>query len=194
MNRRMGIIWGLFGIMVLLQLYFPTRWILENEETLSEGTPYRFRVRPIDPSDPIRGNYVRINYEADRIRIDDMEEWDEGDEVFVSFELNDDGFVELKEVSKEPFDETPYFQSGVQSVIKRPSERTAIMYLDHPFDRFYIDKEAAQKAEDLLFERTPDDTEESYAIVKILDGQASLEDLVVQGTSIRELVGEGRGQ
>ena len=52
-----------FGLLVAAQLYVPASMILGRENTIKAGKEFQFRVAPIDPNDPLRGKYIRLDYE-----------------------------------------------------------------------------------------------------------------------------------
>ena len=56
------IIFPAFILLVLVQLFVPANMILEQEDILKNGTPYKFKTAPIDPYDPFRGKYVWLGY------------------------------------------------------------------------------------------------------------------------------------
>ena len=51
-----------FALMILAQLSFPLKMIIEREIILHKGETFLFKIEPIDPYDAFRGRYVWINY------------------------------------------------------------------------------------------------------------------------------------
>ena len=45
----------LFAVMCLAQWIVPGKMVYDSENTIAEGTLYKFKTAPIDPSDPIAG-------------------------------------------------------------------------------------------------------------------------------------------
>ncbi|MGB0413684.1 MAG: hypothetical protein ACPGJU_04495, partial [Coraliomargarita sp.] len=60
--------------------------------------------------------------------------------------------------------------------------------IDIPFDRFYMDEAKAPRAEIIARESSRDKT--CWVEVRILNGSAVIEDVVVEGLSLRELAAE----
>jgi uncharacterized membrane-anchored protein len=85
---------GLFIAMCLLQWLVPAKVIYDSENLLREGIQYRFRTLPIDPSDPFRGKYITLNFEANSITLRDRADWKAGEVVFVSFTTDSAGFAQ----------------------------------------------------------------------------------------------------
>ncbi len=183
------LIWGAFGVMVLLQLGVPFRWIYQHEKVLQKGTPFKFRLDPVDPSDPFRGNYMTLEYEADSVPVEAPGAWDHGDRAYVSFDTTDQGFVRLLDVSQRPFGEdVNYFLSEVDAVHRLEGLKRGWIRLEHPFDRYFLPKAQARNAEERLW--SPSEEGPSYAVVRIMDGKACLEELIVQGKPADRIIEE----
>jgi hypothetical protein len=94
MNRIRPVILLLLGLVFLAQWLVPVSMILGRERVLEKGTEVKFRVVPVDPYDPFRGRYVRINVQP---MIDERIEWPQdlkrGDEAFVLLEPDAEGFA-----------------------------------------------------------------------------------------------------
>ncbi len=50
----------LFAVMCLAQWIVPGKMVYDSENTIAEGTLYKFKTAPVDPSDPLRGKYVTL--------------------------------------------------------------------------------------------------------------------------------------
>lgn len=190
MGKKKFLLLG-FGFMVLLQLALPGQMIFQWEQVLEKGTPYKFRVEPVDPRDPFRGNYLTLRYEADSISVEAPSAWNRGQRVHLSFDTTSEGFVTLMDVSKEPFEEgTPSFQAEIEFVHHNTEQKDGWLELDLPFDRYFIDREGAKEAEDLYFEAVRDSSSTVWGRVKIHDGRAAIEDVMVDGRSVEDLLGK----
>lgn len=175
-----------FVLAVIIQLYVPAKMIMEQESIIKEGTVYRFQTAPIDPPDPFRGRYVRLNFNANSFDVPKAGEWEVGQKVYVLIQENPEKFAEIKEVRREaPKDGSIYVQATIQSVAR--AELTTL-FLQYPFHKFYMEEFKAPQAEKLYREIQWDSTQVAYAIVKIREGKAVLEDLMVNDQSIGELV------
>ncbi|MBK6341440.1 MAG: GDYXXLXY domain-containing protein [Flavobacteriales bacterium] len=61
MNRKPLLFLGI----ALAQLAVPAWMIAGRERVLSQGEVFKFKTAPIDPRDPFRGEYVRLDFEAE---------------------------------------------------------------------------------------------------------------------------------
>ena len=101
--------------MVLAQLYVPTKMILDKEKIISEGTVFRFKTAPMDPTDPFRGKYVRLRFEDLSVDIDTSGNWSYNEKGYAILDTDDEGFVYAKKVSKvEPTETRDYLQTEVR--------------------------------------------------------------------------------
>ncbi|HUR30287.1 MAG TPA: GDYXXLXY domain-containing protein, partial [Saprospiraceae bacterium] len=73
-----------FAIMVLVQLYVPASMIMESEKVLKEGKEFKFKTAPVDPTDPFRGKYVELNFDAINFRGPIRDTFNYGEMVYVS--------------------------------------------------------------------------------------------------------------
>ena len=62
------------------------------------------------------------------------------------------------------------------------------MRIEYPFDRFYMEETKAQAAEDMYRESIIDSTQVAYALVNIRNGEAVIRDVLINGTSVSDLV------
>jgi len=193
MDSKKWLLLGFLG-MVLLQLYVPFSMILGREDALSNGEAYKFRTAPIDPRNPFMGSYIRLNFENDHLQVPEGHDWHRGQTVFVHLRQDTKGFAQIGGVSKVPPAEgTPYLKAKVRQIIADDAPK---LYVDYPFDRYYMEESKAYDAElaHRRLQQAPDSI--TYALVKVKDGQAVLEDVMVNGTPIAELIRleRGRGQ
>ncbi len=183
------LIWTGFMIMVMVQLLVPARWVLQSEEALQKGTPYKFRTGPIDPHDPFRGRYLRLDLQAERVRVDRADEWEDGQEVHVRVDTNEEGFAVLEEASHEPFEKgVPSFQTRVARISDPEDSDTTFLILDHPFDRYYLPEDRAELFQDRFFEFMRDTTVTTWARVRIHEGKAKLDGIYVDGQPLEDAI------
>ncbi len=176
--------------MALIQLAVPAKWIYDHEKVLKEGTPYKFRLEPVDPGDPFRGNYLTLNYSATSYKVDDPGEWEKEESVYARIDTNSEGFVRLVDISHSVPENGPYFRTSIRYIRRNHDSEKASLELEHPFDCYYLPKDRAQKVEGLLFRRDSLPEGPNYGLVRILDGKASLEDVVVQGKPVDRIIEE----
>lgn len=180
--------WIAFGLMVLFQLALPGWMFVQRERVLTEGAILLFRTAPIDPRDPFRGEYVALNFEAE------TGQWaapaaTQADaarrSAYAVFVTDSAGFAHITRLTTErPVDSTyvrvEFMVFGTEGV-----HRVSL-----PFDRFYLEEGDGAATEQMLQPQVTNDTplqpRPAHAVVRVLDGEAVIEDLVVDGRSIHE--------
>lgn len=183
MKRPLFII---FAIVALLQLTVPLKMILDKENILSLGVPYKFRTRPIDPYDPFRGRYITLDFTASQFEIPNDSSWRVGDVVYVHLGKDAEGFARIKDITRQPPADgnVDYVKGQIRYVY---DEHITIEY---PFKRFYMEETKAPDAEQLYRSSRMDTAQVVYALVNVRDGEAALKDVMVNDVSISELVEE----
>lgn len=173
---------GLFIVVALAQLAVPGWMIGQREMVLSRGTVYKFRTAPIDPYDPFRGRYVWLNYESATVPYRGAGTIPYGRLLYVAVETGEDGFARLTGAYSQPPDTGDYFP--VESYWIRDSE----IQLTLPFDRYYMNEAAAPAAEIAVREHSRQENRNAHVTVRVLNGQAVLEELYVDDKPIREFL------
>lgn len=180
------VLFPLFILVALAQLYVPAKMIWDKEDVLDSGKEYKFKTAPIDPSDPFRGKYIVLSYDENTIEIPDEHDWIRGEVVYVSMTEDKEGFAKIKSVSKEKIDLNQNFIKAKVGFIT--SFDTTKLTIDYPFDRFYMEESKAYDAELTYRESQRDTTKITYALVNVKNGDAVLKDVLIDGIPIRELV------
>lgn len=180
------ILFPAFILVALVQLYVPAKMIWNREEVLNTGTEYKFRTAPIDPNDPFRGKYIILSFQESTVGVANGQDWETGETVYTSLTTDHNGFSKIKAVSKEkPAGSQDYIKAKVSFVADRDSTRLTI---DYPFDRFYMEESKAYDAELTYIQSQRDTTKTTYALVRVKNGTAVVKDVLIGGTSIREIV------
>lgn len=185
MNNKKTLLLVSLIILALVQLYVPGSMIYEREVILKEGTEYKFKTAPIDPNDPFRGKYINLRFEQNSIKVADANNWKRSEDIFTILSIDSLGFAYPKSISKvEPNDGEIYIASQVNFIQKKSNE----LFIDYPFDRFYMDEFKAYEAGQTYRKSQEDQDKTTYALVSIKDGNAVLKDVLIDGVSIREIV------
>ena len=66
--------------------------------------------------------------------------------------------------------------------------------IHYPFERFYLEESKASEAERLYWEANSDSTQATYAVVRIKDGNAALQDVMINGESIISIIKNLEGE
>lgn len=184
--KKIKLILAAFVLIALVQIYVPARMILDREDVLSTGKEYKFRVAPVDPVDPFRGKYITLRYLENMI-VDETENgWGTSRFVYVILNTDSAGFAKIHSILKdEPMNNQDYFRANVKRIWINNSFRLTI---NVPFDRYYMEESKANTAEEIYRESLSDTNKVAYSLVSIKHGEAVLKDVIIDGTSIKELV------
>jgi uncharacterized membrane-anchored protein len=174
-----------FIVVAVLQIGTPLKMIFDNEDILISGTAYKFKTRPVDPTDPFRGKYITLQFEMNSFEISDSDTaYVYGDEIRVYIENDDEGFAKVVQVSRKPLD------IGSDYVIAKVTNTYSdeIMF-ELPFDRFYMEETKAYDAEKAYRDVNRNSKKnEVYAVVYVKDGASVLENVIIEGIPIQEYV------
>ena len=143
----------LFVFMCVAQWLVPGKMIYDSESVVTSGTVYKFKTQPIDPSDPFRGKYVTLSFEANTIDNPGDHQWQYNEEAYVTFAQDADGFATPVSISTTPPDEGSYLQTKVSYV---DSGSPSPVTFELPFDRFYLEESKASEAEKVYWEAQRD--------------------------------------
>lgn len=177
---------GLFTLMVIVQWFIPLRTVFLQDAVVAEGKTYRFKTQPIDPSDPFRGKYITLRFEADMLEIDTAMRWSMGETVYLTLEEDDEGFAKISDISRLPPENTGAFIRAETGYVFDEGQ----MRLEFPFSRFYVEESKASQAEQAYWGAASDTTQVAYAEVAVRSGNASLVDVKINGRSIVTIVEE----
>jgi len=186
MKRRRLVLIG-FIVVAAVQLYVPFSMIWEREEIIDAGRLYKFRSAPIDPADPLRGRYVVLSYQDNYVEIPGDSIFFSGQNVYVIIENDASGFAKIVDIKlKKPSSETDFVKAEIASV-SYSSDMSSI-YVDYPFNRYYMEESKAPLAEELQNEAALDSSSITHVEVQILEGEAAVQGIYIDGVSIEELL------
>lgn len=181
----------LFALMALAQWLVPLHGIRQNEQVLREGRPLLFRTAPIDPHDPFRGEYVVLRFALEDLELpqDELQPWSDGEHAYLVLQ-DSAGVAMIGELQRErPMGEKPFVICTVEVRDWARSSESGIggVWIDLPFDRFYLQQGKGRPTEVLMWQQDaePDEELPSFALVRVLDGRAVIEDLIVGDRSIQ---------
>ncbi|NDP28725.1 MAG: GDYXXLXY domain-containing protein [Flavobacterium sp.] len=176
----------LFLFVALAQLFVPSQMIYNQEDILNTGQIVKFQCEPIDPNDPFRGKYITLRFKESAIKVKNLKEWNSNETIFAKIEIAEDGFAKIKSISRtEPTDNSIYLKLKINYIADYDYEHK--MYLDFPFNRFYMNENKAKNAETVYAESTIDTTKVAYALVATKNGEAVIKDVLIDNISIKEL-------
>ncbi len=186
---------SLFAFVVLAQLAVPTWMIVSHERVLNEGEFFKFKTAPIDPRDPFRGEYVMLNFDAESgnwadplVAFDSTGAEQYGDRpAYASLAFDPDGYATITGLTVDPPSSGPYVK-----VTYWPVNDTTVDRVSLPFDRFYLEEGDGAKTENLVYQTNVQVGPEmpAYAQVRVYNGDAVIEDLIVGDKSIHVWLNE----
>jgi len=178
----------LFLLVALAQLAVPAWMLIGHERVRSEGEVFKFRTAPVDPRDPFRGEYVRLEFEAENGNWPAPRTGVEAytnQRAFAVLAADSAGFAVVQGLTTERPTSGAYVDIYYTSF-----DTSTVFRIDLPFDRYYLEEGDGQKTEAMLTPQWNDGVVSqplpAHAVVRILDGKAVITDLVVGDKSIHE--------
>jgi uncharacterized membrane-anchored protein len=170
------------------QLAIPGYMIHRQEMTLRDGRAYKFRTRPVDPYDAFRGRYVALYFEQSQAPWSGTTQIQHREKAYARVEEGPDGFAVICEVTPQPPSTGEYFKVQTSHINRETSPRT--VHFTMPFNRYYMEETKAPLAERAYRDnnRRGQSNSSTYAVVRIRDGHAALEDLYVGGKPIAQFL------
>lgn len=179
-------VWPGFILLVLAQWFVPGQMIWNKEKVLDKGIPFKFESAPVDPADPFRGRYVVLNFKETSYQMKDSTSWIFGSRVFVSFINDKKGFAKIQSVSASRPAAKGYIEATVNYVTREND--TTTVFINYPVNNFYMEEYKAPQAESIYRESVIDSSQRTYALVNILDGDAVIKDVLINDSSIHEVI------
>ena len=176
----------LFAVAVILQLAVPAAMIAKRERVLRDGRAFKFRTAPVDPADAFRGRYVALNLEQNRMAVPLGSDYARGQKVYAVLMEDDAGFATITDLRPERPDTGPYLATRIRYVYNTNA------FLDLPFDRFYMEEDAAPAAEKAYWEHSRRTNTAAYIQVRIQNGFGVTENLFINDTPIRDFLAQQR--
>ena len=178
-------IFVLFVIVALAQLFIPAQMVFNKEAIIGTGTVYKFKTQPVDPSDPFRGKYINLNYDIRTFETNDSL-WRRQEDVYVYLETDSLGFAKTNRVSKIPLEIDKDF---VIAKVSWYNKRKQKLNFNLPFNRYYMEETKAYDAEVAVRNSQRDSVPNTtYALVYIKEGEAVLNDVIINEISIKGFV------
>lgn len=171
-NARL-LFWLLLGLALLA---VPISMILKKEAALSQGTTVLLRLAPVDPYDPFRGRFMRLNFEIETLAnplSDALNKQDAQAPLYARIKLDAAGFGQVTGVQlEEP-------SSGLYLRVKRGWRDDRIQV---PFNRYYMNEDKAPRIEaearSLIAEAQKEGRPNPvYAVVNVHKGEGVLLEL-----------------
>jgi uncharacterized membrane-anchored protein len=168
----------IFLVVALAQIAVPASMIWKRQRTLREGRLWKFRSAPVDPIDAMRGRYLVLRFEAEDFP--SAKPLPYRDTVYVKLKEDAEGFAVVDQV-----DVTP---AEGDDVVKADSfgQYEGKGHLRFSFDRLWVTEANAPAAEKTYAEHSRREKVDAYATVRVMPGDAGIEELYIAGQPLRE--------
>ena len=166
-----------FVVAAAAQWLLPLWGVWRHEQVIARGTVVRIECGAPDPYDPLRGRYLAVRPLESGFAMPEGMPEGERVPVWATLAVGADGLARIESLSLEPV-AGPTVVRLVAGSPRWDQQRDAVI-IEWPFDRFYLN------------ERLAEDTR-PVAEVCLLEGRAVLTDVLIDGVSIREIVGQPR--
>ncbi|MBI3136749.1 MAG: GDYXXLXY domain-containing protein [Bacteroidetes bacterium] len=170
-NRKL--IFALFALIILL---IPLYVILNSEDVLENGNRHKIRLQGYDPFDPFRGKFLRLRYD-DVISCD--ENLEQGDRAFVLLEKDSLGYSYFASAESEKPTHNDYIEAELMWV----DGGMANIKIDN-LTKYFINEDKAYEAERVVMDFTREKPDAIYVAIRVLNGEARLEDIFVEETPL----------
>lgn len=177
----------LFMILAVVLFLVALRPAYMSELTLRYGDLYKFSMRPVDPSDPFRGRYVTLDFTQSTAPISQSVDSISSETIYGSVVVDSNGFAVIDTI----YESRPRGKVAIK--LTHNSRRQwlfrrdgSTVRFDFPFDKFFMNEKLAPVAERIYRRESRSASEGSYLAVRILNGNAVIEELYMKGIPIAE--------
>ena len=181
-----------YAAALIFILFHPVRTILRFSFPSEKGMVFRFPVTAYDPYDPMRGRYVRLNFNnlERNIRLPKKNrdlKFRNRQNIFAVLEPGRDGTARIVDLVSERkeipagkiFLPVQFLWSNREYDAKKRKHRNRWTHnIRLPFNRFYLNEKKAPEAEKLLQDRK---TKAELSVIIFGDGVYQVQNLVING-------------
>jgi uncharacterized membrane-anchored protein len=181
-----------FVLMVAAQWYAPLSMVWDSQRTVDQGVEYKFKTAPVDPSDPFRGKYITLSFEAETYHPIDTTEAaiPEQKEIYATLITDSLGYATVLQLSEDrPLPGLDYITTEIYYVY-RDENNKPVINLNFPFTRYYLEESKASEAERLYWNNNRDTAAVCYATVSVHEGNSTLTDVMIGEKRIVDIVRE----
>ena len=170
--------------------YIPVKKIIAFEAPGTQPLTVDFKIQGYDPYDPGRGHYLALQIVPIKLKEEKFKNL-YTQQYYILLKQGKDGFAEIAEVRENRPEKGYYLRCLINSKYDIIQKKNVYEVRNFPWKRFYINEDLAKAAEEILQKQN---TGENCRLrVKLYEhGGSAVEDLLVNGKSIRELAKEYR--
>ena len=161
----------IYTLSIIILFSIPIFTIVNNSNTLKDGSEFLFKVEAYDPYDMFRGNYLNIRFEEDTAPYVSSNTYSEENndykkaECYATININKDGFAYFTSVS--PI--KPTYTSNYFKTTGYYNKYDKTYRIDTP-NRYYMNENKSEKAEKIYRENI----DNAYVKVRVKNGKMVL--------------------
>ena len=179
----------IFGVVMLLYLWYPYTIIKGQEQILREGISYRFKPIPIDPVDAFRGKFVVLNYEGLNRKYTNAEEtFQRGQMLYLTIAKDDKGYAHFSEVLTTAPESGDYLSTTCLDL----SNNEIRLKVPKNMERYFLNESIAPEAErfynQLNSQNADADSIFMYVDTKVKNGKILLEQLYFKDQTVEDYI------
>jgi hypothetical protein len=191
--KHKQLIVGLFVLVALTQLFLPFNMIRTQSADLQTGEEFKFKLRHnlpgsfnrMNTGSSLEGKYLWMQFEENKYRVADKDEWGFNQVVHVTFTTDSLGFARIQTVSKSrPEAGTNYIKARAF----RNDKDSSLLVLQYPFNNYYIEDKDTRDIAKAINKTMNDTLSINYLVVKIKGDKYVSNDLVIDRLSFKEFV------
>jgi len=135
-----------------LWLFMAVVFVVFNEKIFLTGDEIRLKVKPVDPSDPLRGQYVRLEFDISKVP---LASYDKGGElsydktVYVKLVQNADGISVVDDVTRKKPGKGVFYIRGKAGYIRGWGEERYVL-INYGIENFFTSQKEAKNLEKRL--------------------------------------------
>jgi len=174
---------------VIAQLAVLGLMIRGSEVTLTTGSRCLFRTAPVDPVDVFRGKYVALSFSNMSFAVDTATvHFRTGRKAYAVIGRDTGGFATVTGLLARKPDSGDYVKVAIAY------QYGGKVTFRYPFDKYFLDENKAARAEQLYRKYNVRGSKDTYAAVRLKDGNAVIEDLVIGGLPVKKALQDDPGE
>ena len=127
-----------------------------------------------------------LRFDASRFYVTDKGPWYSNQEVYATLGTDKDGFAKINSVYRTEPQSGIFLKTKVDYFQNYQESDSAFLNLDFSFNKFYMEESKAGPAEITYFEAARDTNSVAYARVSVLNGEAVISNVYINGVALVE--------
>ncbi|MCO5234351.1 MAG: GDYXXLXY domain-containing protein [Chitinophagales bacterium] len=169
-------------VLVLAQLLVPSYMIWHKEQIKRKGKTFYIEIKPIDPYDYMKGKYIELTFRKLYFEYGG-ENLTGSRNRYATFSQDDDKSLFIESIGTEPPKGEDYYLR-----VNIDKETNFLNFYNIPPSGFFINEYKIDEIESAI-DKWQDDSENIvYALVKIYKGEMVVEDIIIDGKSLSEVI------